>query len=187
MASIDENLDKAGDQTSAFSGPDPFARKDKPDFSLTIWPNRSMPQHGFHKILWFTGGMLCLPLIPLLGTPVGWALIPFLLGTLFLLWFFIKWNYRDGGLREVLNIWPDLITIERFEPNGKISRWHANPFWASTELYADGKIENYLTLKGNGREVELGAFLSPEERVSLRDDVERALGNARMSGRVDPT
>jgi uncharacterized membrane protein len=28
-------------------------------------------------------------------------------------------------------------------------------------------VPNYLTLKGEGREVELGAFLSEEERVAL--------------------
>ncbi len=180
MAAVDENMDKAGGRSPAFSASNPFGRKDKPQFSATIWPNRSMPTHGFHKVLYFTGGMLCLPLIPLLGTPVGWALIPFLLATLFLLWFFIRWNYKDGTLREVLKIWPDLITVERIEPSGKVARWHANPFWVRTELYADGKIENYLTLKGNGREIELGAFLSPEERVALRDDVERALGQTRL-------
>jgi len=175
MAVTRENRSKAGDQPSAFADSEAFTRQDPPRFSLTIWPHRSMPTHGFHKILMFTGGMLCLPLIPLLGTPVGWALIPFLLATLFLLWFFIRWNYKDGTLHEDLKIWDDLITVERVDPKGRIQRWHANPFWVRTELYADGKIENYLTLIGNGREIELGAFLSPEERVSLRDDVDRAL------------
>lgn len=179
MAMPSDNSTKAGDTSSAFADSGAFSRTDPPKFELAIWPNRSMPKHGFHKILWFTAGMLALPLIPLLGSPVGWALLPFLLGTLFLLWFFIRWNYSDGKLHEILKIWDDLITVERFDPAGRVQRWHANPFWVRTELYPDGKIENYLTLKGNGREIELGAFLSPEERVALRDDVERALRKAR--------
>ena len=179
MGAERDNTVRAGAHASAFADSDAFARTDPPKFELTIWPNRSMPTHGFHKVLMFTGGMLALPLIPLLGTPVGWALIPFLLGTLFLLWFFIRWNYKDGTLHEDLKLWDDLITVERVDPKGKTQRWHANPFWVRTELYADGKVENYLTLKGNGREIELGAFLSPEERVSLRDDLERALRQTR--------
>ena len=72
-----------------------------PILELTLWPNRSLPRSGFRYILLFTGAMLALPLIPLAGTAVGLALLPFLLGTLWLLWFFIEWNYRDGReLRE---------------------------------------------------------------------------------------
>lgn len=179
MGAPHKNTAKAEDTSSAFSYEQAFARSDPPEFALTLWPNRSLPRHGFRKILWFTGFMLCLPLIPLLGTPVGWALVPFLAGTVFLLWFFIQRNYRDGRLQENLKIWNDLITVERIEPGGKVSRWHANPFWVRTNLYSDNRVENYLTLKGGGREIELGAFLSPEERVALRDDVDRALRKLR--------
>lgn len=179
MGQRHSNMTKAEETSSAFSSQDAFSRTDPPAFALTLWPNRSLPRHGFHKILMFTGFMLCLPLIPLLGTPVGWALIPFLLATVFLLWFFIQRNYRDGRLQEDLKIWNDLITVERVEPGGKTSRWHANPFWVRTHLYSDARIENYLTLKGGGREIELGAFLSPEERATLRDDLDRALRNLR--------
>ena len=38
-----------------------------------------------------------------------------------------------------------------------------------------GPVPNYLTLKGDGREVELGAFLSEEERLALRDDLHQRL------------
>lgn len=172
---------KAGDSSPAFDVSEAFSRPDTPSFELTIWPNRSMPRAGFHRVLLFTGAMLTLPLIPVLGSPIGWALLPFLLGTLFLLWFFIRWNYRDGRLHEILKLWPDLITVERVDPKGGVKRWHANPFWVRTEMRTDSRVENYLTLIGNGREIELGAFLSPEERVSLKDDVDRALGQARMN------
>jgi uncharacterized membrane protein len=34
-----------------------------------------------------------------------------------------------------------------------------------------GPVPNYVTLSGNGREVEIGAFLSEEERKALYDDL----------------
>ncbi len=40
-----------------------------------------------------------------------------------------------------------------------------------------GPVPNYLTLKGSGHEIELGAFLSPQERITLRQDIETALRN----------
>jgi len=151
---------------------------------MTLWPNRSLPRSGFRAVIAFTGVMLCIPLIPILGTPVGWALLPFLIATVLLLWFFFERNYKDGRkLREELRLWPNLITLDRYDPDGRTRHWEANPYWVRTELYKDGKVANYLTLKGGGREVELGAFLSPDERIALRDDVERALGQARMAER----
>ena len=40
------------------------------------------------------------------------------------------------------------------------------------------KLKNYLTLAGKGRHIELGAFLSPDERIKLRDKIQNALAKA---------
>ena len=176
------NKNVAGDTSPASSSKKPPSRSDTPMLSLTLWPNRSLPRNGFRAILAFTAFMLAIPLIPLLGTPVGLALLPFLVGTLLLLWFFIERNYRDGAsLHEVVQLWPDLVTVARHDPGGQVRYWSANPYWVQTKLYSNAQIESYLTLCGNGREIEIGAFLSPEERVSLRSELDRALGDARTS------
>ena len=48
-----------------------------------------------------------------------------------------------------------------------------------TDHEGGGPIPHYITLKGAGREVELGAFLSEEERVALHDDLRKRLGELR--------
>ena len=58
-------------------------------------------------------------------------------------------------------------------------RWHANPFWVRLRLFDGERVEKYLTLQGNGREIELGAFLSPGERQSLYDALGTALARLR--------
>jgi uncharacterized membrane protein len=40
-----------------------------------------------------------------------------------------------------------------------------------------GPIPNYVTLSGNGREVEIGSFLSEPERLSLYDELSKLLNN----------
>ena len=40
------------------------------------------------------------------------------------------------------------------------------------------KLKNYLTLVGKGRHIELGAFLSPDERIELKDKIQNALAKA---------
>ena len=44
-----------------------------------------------------------------------------------------------------------------------------------------GPVDNYLTLKGGGREIELGAFLSPEERADLHDQILTLLARCRAA------
>lgn len=161
------------------SDTDPFRRSDPPVLALTIWPHRSLSPRGFAWVLGLTALGLSLPLIPLLGTPVGWGLLPFLVAALLALYAAIRRSYFDGRLTEELRLWPDLITVERREPRGAVRRWHANPFWVRLRLFETPRVEKYLTLQGNGREIELGAFLTPGEREALYRDILSALGQLR--------
>jgi uncharacterized membrane protein len=125
---------------------------------------------------------LAMPLLPLAGTRAAWGMLPFLLAALLLLYWAIRRSHFDGRLTEELRLWPDLITVVRREPGGEIRRWHANPFWVRLRLREDARIEKYLTLEGNGREIELGAFLSPGERETLHRDLAAALAGLHPSG-----
>ncbi len=157
------------------------SRNEEPLLALRIWPHRSLPRKGFRAVLGFTAAMLCVPLIPLLGTSVGLAMIPFLIGTLALLWYFIEKNYRDGaGLSEELRMWSDLIAVERRDPGGRVRHWQANPYWVRTKMRTTKTTENYLVLTGGERDIELGAFLSPEERLALGADIDAALSKNRL-------
>ncbi len=163
--------------------PDAFGRPDPPVLTLILWPNRSLSRRGFAWVMGIVAAGLALPILPLLGTRAGLGLIPFSAAALLALYVAIRRNYADGRLTEELRLWPDLITVERREPGRATRRWHANPFWVKVRLSDAAKIEKYLTLEGNGREIELGAFLSPEEREALRHELDEALARLRVDGR----
>lgn len=122
-----------------------------------------------------------LPLLSIGGTAVFWGLIPFLLMAFWGIWYAIRRNGRNLMLSETLSIWRDEVRVERREPNGSILRWQAEPMRLRIQLHKDAQIEDYLTLSGGGRVIELGAFLAPEERVSLADEIERAVTRALRS------
>ena len=165
------------------SGASSFQDGGAPLARLSLWPHRSLPRPGFAAFILITFGLILIPLIPLLGTPVLWGLLPFLMGTLALMWFFLERSYADGRLIEELALWTDRMELIRRNPRGAVQSWEANPYWVSVELHeAGGPVENYLTLKGGGREVEIGAFLSPEERLGLRADLEAVLARLRRKG-----
>ncbi|MEM8790888.1 MAG: DUF2244 domain-containing protein [Pseudomonadota bacterium] len=150
-------------------------RQDCPIYQATIWPNRSMGPKLRRNMLCFAAAGFSVPLIPALGTPVFWGLLPFLGLALGCLWFGFRMSDRSGRLHEVLTIWRDEMRVERFEPRGDVLRWAADPFRVRVQLHEDARPENYLTLTGGSREIELGAFLSPWERLELKEEVDAAL------------
>lgn len=169
---------KAPAQTGAFSVSD----HDLLSHAI-IRPNRSLPRKGFHWLLLILWGFLLIPLIPLLGSYALWVMLPFLLGAVVALGYSIERNYRDGELFEELTLTHKLLKVVRHTPRRMRQEWQANPYWVRLNILKEGgPVENYLTLKGGKREIELGAFLSPEERVRLCHDLERALARARMPG-----
>lgn len=159
--------------------PDPFERDDPPIMWVTLRPNRSLtPAMGTALMALLAAG-LAMPLVGLAGTKVAWGLLPFLVAAFVALYVALRRNQQDGRLSEELKLWSDLITVVRREPRGAVLRWHANPFWVRLNLEPEARVENYLTLRGNGREIELGAFLSPWERETLYRDLKTALAGLR--------
>jgi uncharacterized membrane protein len=79
-------------------------------------------------------------------------------------------------LYEEVTLWPDLVRIERHAPKSPLLDWEANPYWVTVHIHErGGPVPQYLTLRGAGREVELGAFLTPGERQRLRRTLETEL------------
>lgn len=158
------------------SGPRRHSEGDPPAALLRLWPHRSLPKRGFAAFIAITFALLLLPLIAVLGTPILWGLLPFVLGALALIWWALQRSYRDGEILEELSLWSDRALLVHRHGGRPPQTWDANPHWVSVHLHeTGGRVRNYVTLRGAGREVEIGAFLSADERVALRQGLERAL------------
>lgn len=154
----------------------PEAGQPPPRAELHLWPHRSLPRRGFVWFIGVTFALLLVPLAPALGSPVLWILLAFALGTLALLYHFLALSYRDGEILERLRIWEDRVTLERHQRRRPPRHWQANPHWVEVRLHQrGGPVPNYVTLRGAGREVEIGAFLSEDERLDLYRQLSRYL------------
>ena len=171
----------ADEQSSAPLASDPFTRTDAPVWAVTLWPHRSLSREGFTKLMWFCTAAMSLPLIALARTPVALALAPYMLAALAALWLFFKVNYRRARLTEELRLWPDAIAVERREPAGQVLRWSANPYWVDVDVTDTHDIQRYLTLRGAGRRIELGAFLTPGERIELAEEIRMQIARLRRT------
>ncbi len=136
---------------------------------LHLWPYRSLPRRGMVWFIGTTSALIGLPLIGVFGSPVLWGLLPFLVATIAAIWWALERSFSDGAVLEDLSLSADLVTLTRHGPRGRRQDWQANPYWLRITLHPKGgPVPQYLTLKAEGREVELGAFLTGAERVALQ-------------------
>jgi uncharacterized membrane protein len=153
--------------------PDGTARR------LRLWPHQSLTPRGF---VWFVGAtatLLALPLAALLGSAALWGLLPFLLIALAALWAALRRSWRDHQITEVLTLTRERAELVRRDRAGE-RRWSANTYWVRlTRHETGGPVPHYLTLRGRGREVELGAFLTADERIALHGALLAALAELR--------
>ena len=167
--------DLAPEKSGAFS-----LSADCPESELHIWPYRSLSARGFAIFITVTSAMLALPLLAVLGTGAVWILLPFAALTVAGVWWALRRSYRDARVREILTLGKDRATLLHRATDGTEQRWEANPQWMRLTLYeTGGRVPQYLTLRGGGREVEIGAFLSQDERVALYHDLGRVLASLR--------
>ncbi|NKX44408.1 DUF2244 domain-containing protein [Roseicyclus persicicus] len=147
-----------------------------PRLRVLLTPHKSLTPEGFVWFIGLTAALISVPLFSILGTEVFWALLPFLAAAVWGVWAALKRSWRDHDIWEEVLVWDDLIRLERHEARRPPRDWEANPYWVRVALHErGGPVPNYLTLQGGDREVELGAFLTPPERLGLKDTLERAL------------
>lgn len=143
--------------------------------TLTLWPHQSMTPGGFTWFIGSTAVLLTVPLFAVLGSAVAWVLMVFFVSAVWGVWRAIMANKRDRSLHEELHLTETRVDLTHTPATGAPLAWEANPHWVTVNLRNDGPVEKYLTLRGGGREVELGSFLTPEEREGLYEDLSRRL------------
>ncbi len=161
-----EKPDKAPDPSGAFSMP----------LVLNLWPHRSLTPQGFASFIAASAALLALPLLALLGTSALWVIFAFMAASMAAIWAALARNNRDRTVSERLILGRDEIVLTHRDGQGSEQAWSCNPYWVRVTLHpTGGPVPAYLTLKGQDREVELGAFLTPEERTALADELRATL------------
>ena len=144
--------------------------------TIELWPYNSLKPNGFVFFLGATFALISLPLFNVLGTKVFWGLFPFLFLTLTGIWFALRKSLRDRQILEQLTLHKKELVLIRQNPNGQQKEWVCSPYWSKLRMYdKEGPVANYITLSGNGREVELGSFLGEDERKELFHELNRLL------------
>ncbi|WP_424830917.1 DUF2244 domain-containing protein [Ruegeria sp.] len=146
------------------------------DEELRLWPHNSMPPRAAMGVILAVFLFGLIPLLTVLGSVLLWGLLPFLLITVLGLWLAFEMNYRARGMFEVLTLTGNQAHLVHHDPRSGDQEWSCNRYWARPAMHKrGGPVPHYVTLIGDGREVEIGAFLSEDERITLYDELTRKL------------
>ncbi|MEX0366174.1 MAG: DUF2244 domain-containing protein [Ruegeria sp.] len=152
-----------------------WKRTSKAERELHLWPHNSLPPRGAAAVVLTVFLFASIPLLALLGSVLLWGLLPFVLTAVAGIWLALDLNYRQRRVLEVLTLSDDHAHLVRHNPKGPDQEWDCNRYWAHPKMHEQGgPVPHYVTLTGAGREVEIGAFLSEDERIALYDELTQA-------------
>ena len=162
---------------------DDWDNTSEPTFlKMRLVPNRSLDSYGTKVVFIVIACGFLLPIIPFIGNPIGTTLTIFSGLTFYLFLTLLQKNFQQGSTFEEVLISKNKIKVVHQEKNKEQMIWECNPYWTEVHLDINNpKLKNYLTLAGKGKHIELGAFLSPGERLELRDKIQNALAKAKSS------
>jgi uncharacterized membrane protein len=148
-------------------------------FSAVITPHRSLPHLGFLVLMIAFGTVSFITGVMFMLTG-AWPVFGFFgLDVLLLYWAF-RLNYRAARAYEEVEVTCARLTVRKVSPQGRVREWALNPLWVRLIKVAheDFGIEKLL-LVSRGRQLAIGAFLSPDEKESFAAELNKALSEAR--------
>jgi len=107
----------------------------------------------------------------------AWPVLPFFGGEIALIWLAFRLNNRDARTFETVHLTPQALTVEQVKPSGRrLAHEFAPPHWLRVEVDARPSGSGQLRLASHGRSLEIGRFLTIEERREFANALRSALG-----------
>jgi len=150
-------------------------------FAAVLHPQASLSAHGFAVLMialatfsFVLGGISMLfgfwPVLGFYGLDLLGVYIAF------------RVSYRRARRYETVELTAESLTVERVDPHGKRERISLQPYWLRVEIDDPPRPGSRLVIATHGRAFEIGAFLSPPEKL----DFARALRSELAKLRVNP-
>ena len=131
-------------------------------------PHRSLSRDGFKMMF---GVLVALNIgaasyaVAIGAGPV----LPFLGLDVLAVWLAFRVSYRDGKVEERVRVSQDHLLVEQ-----------AGAHWVTSALWARPNLEDkWIAIRAGGKEVRIGAFLSPPERKDFAAALSEAIWRAR--------
>lgn len=152
-------------------------------FDAVLHPHTSLSPRGFFLLMAALGFIsFCAGIMFVIAG--AWPVFGFFGLDILLVYAAFKLNYRDARRYETVRLTRDWLMVEKISPTGRRARYRFQPYWLKIEIDEDRKGGRSLTLRSHGKTLELGAFLSPDEKSDLATALSREL--RRLQAQIEP-
>lgn len=155
-------------------------------FDTVLRPHRSLSSAGF-------GVLMAALAVGLAGLgfaffAIGaWPVLGFCGLEFGLLYLAFRINYRDGRAYEHLRLGATMLEIRRVDGRGRPrGAWKFQPNWLRVTMDDPPEHGSQLSLSSHGRELVIGSFLTPEERLDLARALRGAIAAWRTAPQANP-
>lgn len=147
-------------------------------FRAVLHPNRSLSAKGFRRLM-LAVGALSLTLGLGFFMAGAWPIVGFLGLDVLLVYLAFKASYRSGRLYETVELDADKLTVQRVDPARRVRTWTFQPTWLQVHIQEPVQHDSHVTLSSHGRQLVVGSFLAPEERLDFAQALRGALARWR--------
>ncbi len=151
----------------------------RPLFAAMLTPHRSLDLSGIRRVVAVYAVLAAIPGVYMFVNG-AWPVIGFLGLDAAVLYWALSASLKSGRAFEQVTLWPDSLEIRHVSPHGRERNHAFNPFWV--RLHIDRDYDDNVTrlsLRNRSEEIEIGAFLNPDDKASFADTFGQALAKAR--------
>lgn len=137
-----------------------------------LTPHRSLSELGFQRFIWVFAAMN-LAVATYFWVQGAWPVMGFLGLDVFAVWLAFRLNFRAARVEECVKVSGEHLHVARRSARGA-SHWAVSPLWAKVTAEGIG-----VRISAGGASMNVGAFLSPDERADFARALNDALSRAR--------
>ena len=152
-------------------------QEQKPDWAVTLRPNRSLTREGMVAIIAIVA-ILNLSASLVFWIAGAWPILGFMGIDVAIIWWALRKNWADAARYEQIQIVGDELVLKRVPSSGAPKQWSFNRRWLRVDLELDEARElvGRLFLAYKNERHEIGAFLGAEDRLSLAKALRGVVG-----------
>ncbi len=84
-----------------------------------------------------------------------------------LVYYAYRMNFYASRRYETIRLTDEFLTVLRVSPSGQRRRTRFQPYWLQIQMDDPPQPDSALVLRSHGRELEIGKFLTPAEKLDL--------------------
>ena len=140
---------------------------ESPLFAALLTPHRSLSPSAIRWVIAFTALMASIPGIAFFAMG-AWPVVGLMGLDVILLTWALTASYTDKDAFEEITLWPDALEIRNVSKTGKETNFSLNPFMVRFSVSRDdGARITALKIVARDTEIEIGRFLTPDDKANF--------------------